>query len=447
MADLGTIVSKVTTITTAWFQDVNNSVYRAGTTPTAIDTAHHAAPSKTPPVDADEIAIADSASSFAFARLTFANLRAQLFTLFGAQLNAATGKATPVDADSLPIQDSAATNATKQVTWANVKATLKTYFDAIYANLVSPTFTGTPLAPTAAVGASGTQIATLDFVSGGVHLPADFRLSLTTATPVTIADVTAATILYYTPYHGNRIALYSGTVWQLFTTAEISIAIPATTSQMYDVFVYNNAGVPTLELTAWTNDTTRATALVMQDGVYVKTGALTRRFVGCVRTTTVSGQTEDSAAKRYVWNMYNRVPRKLKRFETTASWTYTTATWRQANAATANQVDFIRGLDEDSLSVFASVTAGNSSAGVNVAISLGLDSTTTPSTDALYTNSVIPVATYTQPYHSHYVGYPGLGRHYLVWLEISAATGTTTWYGTATNAPWAQSGISGTMTA
>lgn len=120
MADLGTIVSKVTTITTSWFQDVNNSVYRAGTTPTQIDVAHHAAPSKTTPVDADEVAIADSASSFAFARLTFLNLRNQLFTLFGAMIAAATGKTVPVGGDFMVLADSAAGNATKQVSLTNL---------------------------------------------------------------------------------------------------------------------------------------------------------------------------------------------------------------------------------------------------------------------------------------------------------------------------------------
>ncbi len=46
--------------------------------------------------------------------------------------HAATSKTTPIDADELPIADSAATFGLKKLTWANLKATLKTYFDTLY---------------------------------------------------------------------------------------------------------------------------------------------------------------------------------------------------------------------------------------------------------------------------------------------------------------------------
>ncbi len=51
----------------------------------------------------------------------------------------------------------------------------------------------------------------------------------------------------------------------------------------------DSSGTPTLEALVWTNDTTRATALVRQDGVWSKTGALTRRYLGTVR---VDGESE-----------------------------------------------------------------------------------------------------------------------------------------------------------
>src|SRR6185295_16261184 len=139
------------------------------------------------------------------------------------------------------------------------------------------------------------------------------------------------------------IALYDGSAgWNVRTFSELTLAVPATTSQMYDVFIFDNAGTPAIEALAWTNDTTRATALVLQDGILSKTGALTRRYVGSFRTTTVSGQTEDSATKRFLWNYYNRVTKSLMK-QGSSNWTYTTATWRQANADTANQVETIHG--------------------------------------------------------------------------------------------------------
>lgn len=82
----------------------------------------------------------------------------------GTWISGATGKSTPVDADTLALSDSAAASALKSVTWANLKATLKTYFDTLYAALASPAFTGTPTAPTAAAGTTTTQLATTAFV-------------------------------------------------------------------------------------------------------------------------------------------------------------------------------------------------------------------------------------------------------------------------------------------
>ena len=98
------------------------------------------------------------------------------------------------------------------------------------------------------------------------------RLTLTSVTPITTSDVTAATTIYFTPYKGNRIFLYNttSTKWELFEFSEISIAVPATTGTNYDVWGYNSSGSATLEVLAWTNDTTRATAIALQNGVYVK---------------------------------------------------------------------------------------------------------------------------------------------------------------------------------
>lgn len=268
------------------------------------------------------------------------------------------------------------------------------------------------------------------------------RLTLTTAVPVTSADVTAATTLFFTPYQGNLLWLFDGNRWLPIPFAEISIAVPATTSQMYDVFAYSNAGAATLELLAWTNDTTRATALTTQNGVYVKTGATTRRYLGSFRTTTVSGQTEDSATKRYVWNYYNRMRRPLVRIETTASWTYTTDTWRQANAAAANQVEVVIGLQEATLQLGVTGAASNGGAGVNIGVALGEDSTTTPAigVGGSKQNAVGGISDILPFTLSPRL--TAIGRHFYAWLERSQASGTTTWY-SANGQAFIQSGIAG----
>lgn len=177
----------------------------------------------------------------------------------------------------------------------------------------------------------------------------EFRLTLTTGVPVTTADVTAATTLYLTPYNGNRIALYDGaSAWNERASAQMSIAVPATTGTNYDVFVYDNGGTPTLELTAWTNDTTRATALTYQDGVLVKTGATTRRYVGSFRTSGVSGQTTDSLANRLVWNCNNRVDRQARG---TFSADRATASTTYVELNSEIRMGFVVGVSEDALSL------------------------------------------------------------------------------------------------
>lgn len=255
----------------------------------------------------------------------------------------------------------------------------------------------------------------------------NLRLSLTSGTAVTPSDVTAATTIYAVLYQGNRIALYDGATWNLRALAANSpITVPATTSTMYDVFCYDNNTVPTFETLAWTNDTTRATVLTTQDGVLAKSGDATRRYLGSFRTTTVSGQTESSDAKRYLWNYYNRVPLSLKRYETTSSWTYTTATVRQANGAVANQVEVVIGIAEVALDVSLTTMMANTNASVFTGSGIGEDSTTTYAAGAIVVSAL--AGAYT-PSTSRLVKYPAIGRHFYSWNEYSQATGTTTWLG------------------
>jgi hypothetical protein len=105
------------------------------------------------------------------------------------------------------------------------------------------------------------------------------RLTLTSGTSVTTSDVTGAGTLYYTPDVHNLIRLYDGTRWKLHTFTERSLALTLTASRAYDVFIYDNAGTLTLELSAaWNSDgTTRTDALTTQDGVKVARHHLRQR--------------------------------------------------------------------------------------------------------------------------------------------------------------------------
>lgn len=172
----------------------------------------------------------------------------------------------------------------------------------------------------------------------------DFRLTLTSGSPVTVANVTGATTLYCSPYKGRRIGLYDGTNWVLRSSAEFSLALGTLTASLpYDVFCYDNAGTPTLEFTAWTNATTRATALAYQDGVLVKSGAVTRRYLGTFYTANTT-TTEDSLSKRYLYNYYNRVIRNTMT-QFTADRTSAGATYVEANSEIRAQL--VVGVAED----------------------------------------------------------------------------------------------------
>lgn len=276
-------------------------------------------------------------------------------------------------------------------------------------------------------------------VASGAAKVNDFRLTLTTGLPVTTADVTGATTIYCAPYKGNQIALYDGSAWNIRSSAQFSLALGTLTSgKPYDVFCYDNGGVPTLEFTVWTNDTTRATALAYQDGVLVKSGTATRRYLGTFYTTATT-TTEDSASKRYLWNYYHRVSRFLRRNDSTATWTYATGSFRQANNAAANQVETVTGVAEDAVFFQARSTTSISASTAATAAGIGIDSTSTDSATNASTVNAVAGAAFGMSM-AEYRGVPAAGRHAFAWLEYGAAN--VTFYGGATT-----NGISGEVLA
>jgi len=78
----------------------------------------------------------------------------------GTSTAALTAKTTPVDADSLPISDSAASGAGKKLTWANLKTALGSVFQAASANLTAWAALATNAKQDALV--SGTNIKTIN---------------------------------------------------------------------------------------------------------------------------------------------------------------------------------------------------------------------------------------------------------------------------------------------
>ncbi len=264
-------------------------------------------------------------------------------------------------------------------------------------------------------------------VPAAITKRADGRLSLTSGVAVTTADVTAAGTIYYVPHVGDKIGLYDGTSWKDHTFTELSLALTATDAKNYDVFIYLDGTTLTLETLIWTNDTTRATALVKQDGIWCKTGALTRRYVGTFRASATD-DTEDSYAKRFVWNAHNRVSLPMRVVDTTNSWTYTTATIRQANGSTANQVALVNGYPGEGIFVQVLHHVSNDGGGRQMWTYVGEDATNAKATGSSASQRR-SASNSTQPITATLAAIPGVGYRYYTWLESSQASGTTTWYG------------------
>ena len=294
------------------------------------------------------------------------------------------------------------------------------------------------------------------------------RLSLTSGTAVTTSNVTAATTVYYNVHEHPFICISLSTgeyrlVRQAGTLSVVLNNPNHAADSLYDVFAFLDSG--TLRIgtgPAWSSATSRGTGagtteISQDDGVWLNSNDITLRndattyavtggeatYLGTFRTTGSVATTEDSLAKRYVWNAYNRRARAMRVTEATNTWAYTTATMRQANGAAGNQLDFVQGLNEDAVSADVMASVENSSANVLVMVGIGLDATGAIASGSLTGAQVTAVAAQEQPLTASYRGFPGLGRHYLAWLEYSAATGTTTWYGDNNVPLLTQSGIHG----
>jgi hypothetical protein len=244
------------------------------------------------------------------------------------------------------------------------------------------------------------------------------RLTLTSGTPVTTSDVTGAGSVYFTPYNGGQIALYTSSVWTIYTFTEITLSLSGlTTTQPYDVFAYDSSGTVTLEAVAWSSATARATALTTQNGVYVKSGATDRRYIGTIRMQA-TGQCEDSVLRRFVWNNQNRVSRKLLVTDSTNSWSDTNnTTWHSLNSSTANRVEFVIGSSEEVVALRHYLYAS----GLSCYPGIALDSTSANDCD-LKTFHVLA----TTPVVTEFLKPVAVGYHYLQLTVLLTSAGTAT---------------------
>jgi len=213
------------------------------------------------------------------------------------------------------------------------------------------------------------------------------RLTTESGVPVSTSDRTAQSTIYYTPFVHDQIVLWDGTNWRPYTFTETSLALSGLTSDKpYDVFGYVSSGVLALELLVWTNDTTRATAVTLQDGRYCKSGDKTRLLLGTIYTTGTT-TTADAAATRYVGNVYNQQARRM--FSCPAysdggsvtSYSLTSATWSEANAGTGSRVSYV--LPLPAMAAVGIQAVGDPAATFSIGAGIGNDSSSTASIELL----------------------------------------------------------------
>lgn len=239
-------------------------------------------------------------------------------------------------------------------------------------------------------------------------------LTLTSATPVITGDVTAATSVYYALDQGNLVPIYNGTSFTgtAFTELTLSLVASHAASNIYDVFIFSNAGVLALVTgPSWSAGTSGSitagscargtgaggTSLARVNGIYTNNVQIMGRngsttytiaanlatYVGTLFMDGTNGQISchrsvGQSRKWGVWNAYNRRPIKLLATDATASWAGASATWRQSNGAAGNTVATFTGLPEEIVSAeflqkILSLANGNTT---YADIGIGVNSTT-----------------------------------------------------------------------
>lgn len=293
-------------------------------------------------------------------------------------------------------------------------------------------------------------------------------LTPTSGTPVIPTDVTSATAIYYTPLTGVLVPIWNGVrfIPTVFSELTLTLSSSHSANGIYDVFIYSNNGTLTLVTgPVWTTTTAGAGArgtgagtsqLTRTNGLYVNTVAMTGRngvttysisagyatYLGSIYIDGTQGQvschrTYGQSRKWGVWNAYNRQQILLKAGDSTASWTYTTATIRAANGSTANSLTVFQGLSEEVMDITHLASNLNNGSAVRSEMGIGYNSTTAYS--GRYASRILGGAVFTESApgtsfgQARYVAPPSLGVNVATALEYSAASGTTTWYGTEAN--------------
>lgn len=285
------------------------------------------------------------------------------------------------------------------------------------------------------------------------------RLTLVSGTPVMSATQTAKTAIFWAPYIGQMFPWFDGTVSKMVDSGgQLTLNLDSASGHTgyhqngknFDLFLENSTGTPRLVSgPAWTNDTTRGYSLAYQDGFETNAATMTCKFdatsgtlsaaangllwVGMFRASA-DGQTQwvvggiasgGTAGSYLLWNAYNRRLVETTIGNNVSSWTYATASWRQAAGSAGMQAAYVSGASEDFFDAMYSAYGISSTA--TLAIGVGYNSTSALSGYGGYIASGSGGATAQAQagFNTQSLGYNTLAA-----IEY-ATSGTTTYYGTA----------------
>ena len=279
------------------------------------------------------------------------------------------------------------------------------------------------------------------------------RVTLTSGAPFMTAPAAAQTAILLSPrcivpvWNGSGF-IFTDTLGELTQATTDSTKSPAAVaaSSTYDMFVWTdlNGVVRHTRGPAWTNGTTRACALVNLNGVWVNGAAITSgpaiyqgTFTGTVQSNAASSidwilgtaASGGGMASLNVWNTYNRKQVATRVVDSGVAYAYTTATVRQARASAANQINYVAGLAEDSITAAyqqdATLIAAVAS---KVFIGVGDDSVTGFETlpGTLYTNVAVAITSEFNTIYQKGIGEPMIGPHYVAALEKGDGTNANT---------------------
>lgn len=310
-----------------------------------------------------------------------------------------------------------------------------------------------------------------------INLVPNGRLTLQSNTPIMTTTQASKTTIYYDCSNGGTVPVWNGTVDFMLavTSCQISDVLAASgagvtnAAGIFDEWAVNVAGVLTLchatngSGGGWASDTggsntARGTgysqlnytfrpyvtnqnallncyngtnnlgSILASQATHLGTFATDASTAGSVTWQYGASGATPTAAIFNLWNRYQRVNNAYTLFgSTTASWTYATASWREANAFTTFAVTYTVGDVIDGIDVQYQALGSSSVITTTCIAGIGVDSI------AAFSGAPGQIAnTAANSSSANYIGMPGTGQHKIAGIEYASTT-TCTWYGGGTS--------------